>query len=76
MSLTLYLVPVLALQQLNLSNICLTLLEPLSQLGILNLIKQLSLLLAYAINTLASQAVSEQGQQLTDKERLIVIRIC
>jgi hypothetical protein len=69
-------VPVLASQQPNLLNIRPTLLEPLSELGVLNLIKRPSLSLVYAISALALQAVLEQGRRLIDKERLIVIRIC
>jgi hypothetical protein len=61
MSLMPYPVPVLASQQPNLLNICPTLSEPLSELAIINSIKQPSLSLAYAINAPAAQAVSEQG---------------
>ena len=76
MSPTPYPVPVLASQQSNPLNIRLTPSEPLSEPGILDSIEQPSLSPAYAINTLASRAVSEQGQRLTDEERLIVMKIC
>jgi hypothetical protein len=71
MSLTPIPVPIPALQQPNLSNIRLT---PLELDCILNSIKQLSISPAFANKSLA--LLERHSQRLTDKEQLIVMKIC